>query len=179
MSDGWSKAKGAISHKVRRFLLMFLYLWALFLLVSLSQDIVLRQRGISVSAQGLGFINALVNALVLAKVMLVAEDLDLGRWRQRRPLIYPILYETLLLTVLFICFHLVEHIAIGLFKGETLAASVPHIGGGGLAGLACVGVILFIALIPFFAFKHVGRELGQGRLRAMLFGTDVNAPEDR
>jgi hypothetical protein len=86
MSDGWSKAKQVIAHKVRRFLLMFLYLWALFLLVSLSQDIVLRQRGISVSAQGLGFISALVNALVLAKVMLVAEDLDLGRWRQRRAL---------------------------------------------------------------------------------------------
>jgi hypothetical protein len=80
----------------------------------------------------------------------------------------------LLLTALFICFHVVEHIAIGLFKGETLAASVPHIGGGGLAGLACVAVILFVTLIPFFAFKHVGRELGEGRLRAMLFGADIS-----
>ena len=58
-----------------------------------------RRRGISFSAQGFAFFNA----LVLAKVMLVAEDLDLGRWLQRRPLIYPILHESLLLTVLFIC----------------------------------------------------------------------------
>jgi hypothetical protein len=50
--------------------------------------------------------------------------------------IYPILYESLLLTALFICFHVVEHIAIGLFEGETLAASVPHIGGGGEQGNA-------------------------------------------
>jgi hypothetical protein len=94
------------------------------------------------------------------------------------PLIYPIVYESLLLTALFICFHVVEHIAIGLFKGETLAASVPHIGGGGLAGLACVAVILFVTLIPFFAFKHVGRELGEGRLRAMLFGADDLRPKN-
>ena len=110
--------------------------------------------------------------------MLVAEDLDLGRWLRRRPLIYSILYESLFLTALFICFHVVEHIVIGRFKGEALAASVPHIVGGGLAGLACVAAILFIALIPFFAFKYIGRALGEGRLRAMLFRTDVSVPAD-
>jgi hypothetical protein len=31
-----------------------------------------------------------------------------------RPLIYPILFESLLLTVMFICFHVVEHLVIGL-----------------------------------------------------------------
>jgi len=46
----------------------------------------------------------------------------------------------------------------------------------GLAGLACVAAILFIALIPFFAFKYIGRALGEGRLRAMLFRTDVSVP---
>jgi hypothetical protein len=175
ISDGWSKAKKVVARKVRRFLLMFLYLWALFLLLALNEEIVLRQRGISFSTQSFGFINA----LVLAKVMLMAEDLDLGRWRQRRPLIYPILYESLLLTALFICFHVVEHVAIGLFKGESLAASVPHIGGGGLVGLACVAVILFVTLIPFFAFKHVSRELGEARLRAMLFGANGSVPDGR
>ena len=49
----------------------------------------------------------------------------------------------------------------------------------GLAGLACVAAILFIALIPFFAFKYIGRALGEGRLRAMLFRTDVSVPADR
>ena len=174
-NDRWSRAKERIVHEVRRFALMFLYLWALFLLLVLNEDIILRHRGISFSSQGF----ALFNALVLAKVMLVAEDLDLGRWLRRRPLIYSILYESLLLTALFICFHVVEHIVIGRFKGEALAASVPHIGGGGLAGLACVAGILFIALIPFFAFKYIGRALGEGRLRAMLFRTDVSVPADR
>jgi len=174
-NDRSSRAKERIVQEVRRFALMFLYLWALFLLLVLDEDIFLRERGISFSSQGF----ALFNALVLAKVMLVAEDLDLGHWLRGRPLIYPILYEALLLTALFICFHIIEHIVIGWFKGEALAASVPHIGGGGLTGLACVAAILFVALIPFFAFKYVGRALGGGRLRAMLFGTDVSVPADR
>lgn len=170
--DRWRKARERLRHEVRRFVLMFLYLWVLLLLFVLNEDIVFRQQGLSFSAQGFAFFNA----LVLAKVMLVAEDLDLGRWRERRPLVYPILRESFLLTALFIAFHVVEHVIIGLVKGETLAASVPHIGGGGLIGLACVGVIFFVALIPFFAFKYVGREIGEERLNAMLFRTKV--PQD-
>jgi hypothetical protein len=114
MNDRLRMVKERLGHELRRFALMFLYLWALFLLFVLNEDIIFRQRGISFSAQGF----AVFNGLVLAKVMLVAEDLDLGRWLQRRPLIYPILHESLLLTALFIVFHVVEHLVIGLVKGE-------------------------------------------------------------
>jgi hypothetical protein len=172
MNDRLHTMKERLGHELRRFALMFLYLWALLLLFVLDEDIIFRQRGISFSAQGF----AIFNALILAKVMLVAEDLDLGRWLQRRPLIYPILHESLLLTALFIGFHVVEHLVIGLVKGESLAASIPHIGGGGLAGLACVAAILFISLLPFFAFKHISREVGESRIKEMLFGTSSKSP---
>jgi hypothetical protein len=65
----------------------------------------------------------------------------------------------------------VEHVILGLFHGETLATSIPAIGGRGFGELLCVAVILFITLIPFFGFRAIGRELGPGRLNAMLFGT--------
>ncbi len=152
--------------EMRRFLVMFLYLWILFGLFALHERIILRQHGISFSSQGF----ALINALVLAKVMLVAEDLNLGHWLHGRPLIYPILHESFVFAILFICFHIIEHLVVGLFRGEDVAASVPAIGGGGFAGLICVGLILFFALIPFFAFRDVSRELGPGLLNALLFG---------
>ena len=100
--------------EVRRFLVMFLYLWLLFGLFALYQRILLRQEGLNFTAQGF----ALINALVLAKVMLIAEDLKVGHWLRSRPLIYPILGESLIFTVVFICFHIVEHVVIGLFKRE-------------------------------------------------------------
>jgi hypothetical protein len=96
-----------------------------------------------------------------------------------RPLIYPILFESLLLTVMFISFHVAEHLVIGLLKRETFAESIPAIRGNGRAGVVCVAVILFVALIPFFAFRNVSRELGSDRLKAMLFGTAVKVTGDR
>jgi len=158
--------------EVRRFFVLFLYLWVLFGLFVLNESIILRQHGIDFEAQGF----AVFNALVLAKVMLVAEDLNLGRWLDRRPLIYPILHDALLFTVLFIAFHVAEKVAIGLAHGQSARSSVPAIGGGGLAGLLCVAVILFVALIPFFAFRNFSRALGADRLNALLFGTSTEGP---
>jgi hypothetical protein len=165
--------KQRVLHEIHRFVVMFLYLWVLFGLFVLNEGIILRQHGISFSSQGF----ALLNALVLAKVMLVAEDLNLGHWLQGKPLIYPILHEAFVFAILFICFHVLEHVVVGFFKGETIARSIPAIGGGGLAGVICVAVILFVALIPFFAFRDVSRELGPGRLNTMLFGPMVNVGE--
>jgi hypothetical protein len=156
--------------EIKRFGVMFLYLWILFGLFALHERIILHENGLNFTRQGF----ALINALILAKVMLIAEDLNLGRWLQHRPLIYPILHQSFIFAVVFICFHVVESVVVGLIKGETAAASVPVIGGGGFAGLVCVAVILFVALIPFFAFRDLNRQLGAGRLNAMLFGARSN-----
>ena len=155
-------------HEVRRFVVLFLYLWLLFGLCALHERIILRENGLNFTRQGL----ALLNALVLAKVMLVAEDLKIGRWLQRRrhPLIYSILYEAFVFAVVFICFHVLEHAVVGLVKGESIVASMPAIGDGGLAGLTCVAAILFVALVPYFAFQNVSRALGPDRLIELLFG---------
>ena len=160
------KAKEVLVHEVKRFLVMFFYLWALLGLFVLNEKVTLREHGIHFAPHGFAFINA----LILAKVMLIAEDLNLGARLQPRPLIYPILTEALMLSVLFICFHVIEKMVVGLVAGETLAGSVPTIGGGGVIGLICVALILFISLLPYFAFRRVSRELGPGRMREMLLG---------
>jgi hypothetical protein len=158
--------KERVAEEGRRFLVMFLYLWVLFALSALHEKIVLREVGASLPSQGFAF----VNALVLAKVMLVGENLNLGAWLLRRPLIAPILYESFVFAVLFIAVHYLEGIAVGLFHGRTVGASVPLVGGGGLAGLTCVALIMFVSLIPFFAFRDVNRALGGNRLTRMLIG---------
>ena len=122
---------------------------------------------------------AFFNALMLAKVMLIAEDLKLGARIRASPLIFPILAESLLMAVLFIAFHVVEKMFLGLVHGETAATSVPHIGGGGFLGLLGVALILFVSLIPFFAFRRIGQELEPGHLNAMLFGERIKIVDDR
>jgi len=161
-----ARMKELAREEFRRFILLFLYLWLMFGLFALNERVILQQQGINFVAQGF----ALINALVMAKVMLVAEGLNLGRWLERRPRIYRILHDALLMTLLFIAFHIVEKVVIGTMHGESAAASIPVIGGGGVGGLICVSLILFISLIPRFAFWSIGQALGPGQLRVLLFG---------
>ena len=96
-AHGGRSLKAKAAEEFRRFIILFFYLWILFGVFVINQGIVLREHGIDFAMQGVAFINA----LVFAKVMMLFEIFDPGRWLRKRPLIYPILYETLLLTVLF------------------------------------------------------------------------------
>jgi len=156
---------GRAIEEFRHFIALFLYLWILLGLFVLNQQIILRQQGADLIFHGF----ALLNALVLAKVMLVFEDLELGRWLKGRPAILSIVFEAAFCTALLLAFHVVERVAVGLFHGGELAKSIPSFGGGGLAGLLIVSLILFVSLLPFFAFKNVARAIGSERMKEILF----------
>ncbi|MGB7976563.1 MAG: hypothetical protein WCF81_19950 [Roseiarcus sp.] len=149
----------------RRFLLLFFYLWVLFGVFVLNQGVALREHGINYAMQGFAFFNA----LVFAKVMMLFEVFDPGRWLRKRPLIYPILYESLLLTVLFLVAHVLEKTVEGLFRGKTMAEGMPLLTGDGLVGFLSITAILFVALIPFFGLRNLSLAMGEGRLYAMIF----------
>jgi hypothetical protein len=158
------RVKERLIHEVRQLLIMFLYLYVLFGLFTIYEIVVLAQHHIRYTHYGF----ALVNALVLAKVMLVAEDLHLGRRFENRPLIYPVLIKSVLFAVVFICFRVVEDLLVGLWDGKSFLASIPGLGGGGIAGYLSVGTILSFALIPFFAFTKISRVLCPGVLHALI-----------
>ena len=173
MIDGHAHAAGAAKRPLRErligefrlFLTLFIYLWVLLGLFVLNQDIGRLQRGDSIALQGF----ALVNALVLGKVMMIAEHLDFARWLRGKPAIYSILGESFLLTMLFILFHIVEHLVLDAIRGTPASDGILSMGGGGLIGVTIVSVILFVSLIPFFAFKNVTRIIGWPRMRHILF----------
>lgn len=149
----------------RRFMIMFLYLWAAFGLFVLNEAVILRKTEVSFLSQGF----ALINAAVLAKVMLVAEALKMGRRFDHLPLIYPIAYRSALFATLFIIFHGLEEIVVAAVSGRPVAHSIPAIGGGTWLGMAFVWAIMTVSLLPFFALRQIGRVLGEGRLWALMF----------
>jgi hypothetical protein len=151
-------------HEAKRLLVMFLYLFVLLGIFNLYKGIILRENGINYT--GYGF--ALVNALVLAKVMLIAEDLHLARRLEDKPLIYPILYKSAVFAIVLISVHLLEEILGGLFRGRAISESISEIGGGTIKGIVTVGCIMAVALIPFFAFREIARMIGETELRSLL-----------
>ncbi len=159
------------AHEMRQFVIIFLYLWALFGLFVLNETIVARSHGSAVVMQGF----AVLNALVLAKVMLIAELLDVGRHLRRWPLVVTIVVEAAFYTALFLAVHVLERLLVGHFHGDNVSASMPSFGGGGLAGLLNVAAITFVSLLPFLTFKHVARAIGPDRLQAILLGRPAAA----
>ena len=153
MTDAKPSLKAKALHEFRRFATMFAYLWVMFFLLQLHQYVILAQRHIPFEQYGVG----LINALVLAKVMLVADDLRLGEWRgrQRRPLIYPVLLRSILFAIVFIVFDIFEKMVIGVLHGKSVADSIETFGGGGVLGAVLVAIIVAIALIPFFGFVEL------------------------
>jgi hypothetical protein len=46
---------------------------------------------------------------------------------------------------------------------------MPGFGGGGIDGVIMVGVLMSVALIPFFAFTEISRVFGPAALQALIF----------
>ena len=61
---------------------------------------------------------AVINALILSKIVLIGEYLRVGERQEHRPLIYSTLYRSFLFTCLVAVFHLLEDAIKGLVHGE-------------------------------------------------------------
>jgi len=142
--------KQRIVDEVVKFLIAALYLWVVFGVFALHESVVSGKNHIDFHFYGL----AVVNALILGKVMLVAGDLHFADWFKDRPLFYPILCKAVAFAILFLVFYFAEEVIVGTVKGKTIRESIPTIGGGSPSDVLFVGIILSIALIPFFAFKR-------------------------
>lgn len=150
--------------EAKRFLPIFLYLWVLLALFALYRCILVKEESI-LYAQAF----ALVNAFVLGKVLFFGEALQVGERYRDRPLIYPVLLKSALFAVLLLCFDLVEEIIKGTLYGKTLGESIVGTGGGTLEGVLSLGVIAFIVLIPFFAFREMTRVIGARAMHELFF----------
>ena len=163
------KQKGHLKKRAidstKKFLVMTAYLWAFLAVMSVHKTVVLAQNHINYEEQSF----AIVNALVLAKFMLVADDLKLGRRFTDRPLIYPIVWASFVFAIILVFFHIVEHIALALLHGKPLAETLTDLGAATLKGVSSLGAITFVALIPFFAFREIGRAVGTDQLWRLVF----------
>ncbi|MBP2675545.1 MAG: hypothetical protein H6Q84_2385 [Deltaproteobacteria bacterium] len=122
---------------------------------------------------------ALIKALVLAKVIMVGEVVRLGRGLERKPLIYPTLYKTLVFTLFVGVFSLVEHAVKGLWSGKGFMESLVHFFEKGPQELLANSLIVFVSFIPFFAIKELGRVLGEGKIRALFFRSGADRGLER
>ncbi len=161
---GW---KQKIIHEMIDYYINFIYLFVFFGMFTLYRRVILAKYQIVYLHYGI----ALLEALVLAKVVMIGQVLRLDRGLEDRPLIVTTLFRTVTFTVWVAAFSVFENVGGGLLHGEGLAGSIDGLWSDRYELIArCL--VTFLVFIPFFAFKELGRLVGQDKIRALYYSKD-------
>ena len=121
---------------------------------------------------------ALIKALMLAKVIKLGFVFRLGRGLGHKPLIYPTLYKTVVFTLFAAAFTLMEHMIRGLWLGKGLTGGIAAYFEKGPHDIVAGSLMVFVAFIPFFGVKELGRVLGEEKITALFFKRrDTGVPD--
>jgi hypothetical protein len=150
---------------MKEYLVISLYLWLVFGLFVIYQSVILAEHDIPFVFHGF----ALINALALAKVMLVAREFNFADNFKNAPLIVPTLFKSAAFAVVLGCFKILEAIGVGLYHGRSVSESITEVGGGTIEGTLVLIALLAVQLIPFFGFSELRRVFGEGKLERLFF----------
>lgn len=149
----------------REFLIIFIYLALCLTMLLLFKQAILADYQISYLRHGY----AIVEALMLSKIIVLGHAWRLGERYRERPLIYPTLYKALIFTLLVIIFSIIEHLLDGFLHKEKPAATIHKMLAGDWREMLASALMMFFIFIPFFAFQEVGRVIGEDKLLNLFF----------
>jgi hypothetical protein len=144
--------------------LAWIFLYLAFFFCSLELYSVLLLRDFHVKYLNIGF--AIVNALVIAKVILLGEYAKIGRKYERRPLMVSAAYKALLFVMLVFAFHVVEELVKRFLRSGHFAGAFAETHVNDLVGRY---VVVYCTFLPLFAFREVRRVLGEQRFVDLFF----------
>ena len=149
-------------HEFKDFAWISLYLAVFFCALSTYATLLLRKYEINY----LNYTFAIINALIIAKVILIGEMAHLGRRAEARALYQAVLYKSFVFGLFVFAFHFLEEFVKRLIHGQPSGTVLHDINLNDLIGRA---IIMFCAFIPLFAFRELGRVMGEDKLHALFF----------
>ena len=142
-----------------------LYLIVFFSAFTFYRRMVLAELGVTCLHYGI----AVVEALVIAKVIPIGRALGLDKQFARGPLILSVLFQAGIFAVFAVLFGVLEHLVEGVLQHKDWASIGRGLLDIGVHELFARLIMLFISFVPFFAFWEVGHVLGRGQLIALFF----------
>jgi hypothetical protein len=158
--------KQKLVHEMIEYWINFVYLTLFFGVFTSYRRLIMAEYQISYQHYGI----VVIKALVLAKVIMIGDVLRLGRRLEDKPLIFPTLYKSAVFSIWVAVFNVLEDAIKGLLHGRGLAGGIDELISKGNDELLAGFLIIFFAFVPFFAFKELGRVLGEGKIRDLFFG---------
>lgn len=114
----------------------------------------------------LNFAFAIINALVIGKIILLGDMVKLGRKAQARPLYQAVFVRAFLFSLLVLAFHFVEELVKCLIHHEPSETILHEIR---IDILLARSIVIFCAFIPLFAFRELEHTLGSEKVHHLFF----------
>lgn len=162
-TEGGLKARAM--QEIKFFWVTAIYLWLFLGSFTIYRRLIVAESGQAYLHYGI----ALIEALVIAKVIVLGRIFGFSRHFEDKPLIFPVLYKSLLFGILVILFGIVEHLVEGWTHHKGVVGGLADLGGLGIDEFGARMLILVVALVPFFAFGEIVRVLGAREVAAMYF----------
>ena len=150
-------------HEMKQYLVMVIFLFFFFGAFTAYRRLILASYEIDYVDYGW----ALIKAIVLGKVILIGELLHVGERFEGRPLIVSTLWKTLVFGLLIVAFAVLERLVGAWIHHRPLSEEFSFTGPEGYELLARIPLQI-VALVPLFAFRELGRVLGEERLEALF-----------
>lgn len=153
----------------------FRELWMIALYLAIFLGALTTYRRLVLAEVGVSYLHygfSVVEALILAKVILIGEALGLGRRFERPPLLVAALVKSVLFGLLVGVFTVLERVVEGLAQGKDWPAIVASFVENGLDEMSARTLMMIVAFVPFFAFWEMRRVLGSGRFYRLFFTSE-------
>ena len=158
--------------ELKAFWLISLYL-ALFLgALTFYRRLIVAEFGVSYLHYGI----AVVEALIIAKVILIGKAIGVGGRLERSPLIVSVIGKSILFGALVLLFGILEHVVEGLLHKADPQEILHSLVELGIYELLARMLMMIVAFVPFFAFWEIGRVIGPRKLSTLFFSKQATAP---
>ncbi len=163
--DRKTRLREKAAEEFRLLLLISAYLAVFFVAFLTYRRLISRELGVSYFRYGY----ALLEAFLIAKVILIGKALGLSKRTTDRTLAFSVLRASLIYGALVAIFAVLEHVIEALLHGKTLAVGIDDMLNQGAYEIVGRGLVLFVAFIPFFALWELGNMVGDEKLFDLFF----------
>ena len=162
MNSAHPDRKQKIKHELTEMLELFLYLAFFFVAIAIYDMLLLKQYNV----EYLTITFAIINALVITKVIMIGEYAKLGKRHENKALLISAVWKALVFGLLVFAFHIVEEVIKRLIHGADMAKASTGIRFEQFAGRA---IVVFCVFIPLFAWREFRRAMGEDEFRTLVY----------
>jgi hypothetical protein len=152
-------------HEMVKFYLYALFFTLFFTAFTIYRQLIVEEYTHTYWHLGYG----VIEALVIAKLIILGEMLHLGKRYEDAPLIIPTVFKAVLFSIFVLILTVLEHFVVGYFTGKTWAAIYDHLIEKGIYEILARVYVMFFVFVLFFGFKETGRVIGDRRLYELFF----------